>query len=70
LYQQKWDSGFSLEAKMKIALASDRVNNIGCAYSANKDVDTAIDYFNQALQIMPINDRGSSLIPLCCGKCT
>lgn len=42
--------------KMKIALRTDFLNNRGAFHFKNGDIDSAIDSFNQALEIMPTND--------------
>jgi len=54
-YKQKWDTETSMQQKMMIAMQSDNLNNKGCDNYENGNTDLAIDFFNQALQIMPIN---------------
>lgn len=55
-YKQKWETETSMQQKMMIAMQSDNLNNQGCDSYENGNTDLAINYFNQALQIMPIND--------------
>lgn len=55
-YNEKWMNVIPTQQKMSIALQSDNLNNQGCSNYKNGDIDLAINYFSQALQLMPIND--------------
>jgi tetratricopeptide (TPR) repeat protein len=54
-YNQKWGLIPMME-KMKIATKTDQLNNIGANLYRQDNIDDAIEYFKQALEIMPIND--------------
>ncbi|SNR14201.1 tetratricopeptide repeat protein [Tenacibaculum jejuense] len=49
-------SSMTMTDKMQIAMQTDTVNNKGATAYNNGDIELAIKSFNQALQIMPIND--------------
>ncbi|MEK6495252.1 tetratricopeptide repeat protein [Myroides odoratimimus] len=55
-FKQKWNTQVSMEQKMSIAMQSDLYNNQGCDSYNNGNVNQAITYFEQALEILPIND--------------
>ncbi len=45
-----------MSEKMQIAMQTDAINNKGAVAYNNGNIELAIDNFNKALQIMPIND--------------
>lgn len=47
---------FSTIKKMKIALKTDFINNIGVSHFKKGDINSAIVNFNQSIEIMPTND--------------
>lgn len=51
----KW-SKMPMNIKIEIADKTDALNNIGVVYESRNDIENAINYYNQALEIMPIND--------------
>ncbi len=54
-FKNRWNS-MPMDEKIKIALETDRVNNIGALNYNQDNMDEAIAQFQKALQIMPIND--------------
>lgn len=67
-FKQKWENEVPMQQKMMIALQSDSLNNMGCDNYDKGNIDVAINYFNQALQIMPINDDALKNLKLCYHK--
>ena len=68
MFKQKWENEVPMQQKMMIALQSDTLNNMGCDNYDNGNIETAINYFNQALQLMPINDDALKNLKLCYKK--
>jgi len=64
-FYHKWDREFSFEDKKKIAEEADVVNNIGYDFFIKGSFHIAIDCFNQALQIMPINSDSLKNLVTC-----
>lgn len=64
-FKKKWENEVPIQQKMMIALQSDQLNNMGCNEIDNENYTSAINYFNQALQIMPINDDALKNLRLC-----
>ena len=57
-FKQKWDSGeINPIAQMMLASQTDNLNSKGAECYNNGDTDGALNYFSQALQIMPTNDN-------------
>jgi tetratricopeptide (TPR) repeat protein len=67
-YIEKWNNEFPLEEREKIAKQTNAINDKGCSYFEFGDIDSAIDYFNQALQIMPINSDALKNLAICYTK--
>ncbi len=54
-----------MNIKMTIAQKTDEINNAGCNYYRNDDYANAIDCFNKALEIFPINDDALKNLVVC-----
>ena len=54
-YLKKFNSMSKIK-KMQIAIKTDTINNKGVKAYNNDDIEVAIEYFLQALKVMPIND--------------
>lgn len=61
----KWQSEFPMDVKIAIARKTDELNNIGAAYYNEDDLINAIHYFNEALEVMPINDDALENLAIC-----
>lgn len=57
-----------IEIKMAIAQKTDDLNNLGCKYFDQNDIKNAINYYNQALEIFPINDDALKNLITCYRK--
>ncbi|MDN5201215.1 hypothetical protein QQ008_07575 [Fulvivirgaceae bacterium BMA10] len=64
-FVQKWTSQWPMDIKMSIASKTDELNNIGADFYGRDDITNAIRYFNQALDIMPINDDALKNLVIC-----
>lgn len=67
-FKQTWENETTMQQKMIIAMQSDKLNNEGCENYDNGNTDSAISYYNQALQIMPINDDALLNLARCYNK--
>jgi hypothetical protein len=63
-FQSKWQL-MSMEEKMRIAMQTDSYNNQGALTYKSGDIQKAIEYFEKALAIMPINDDTLSNLIIC-----
>lgn len=54
-FQEKWKN-LSMSEKQKIAIETDRISNIGANHYNQDNIQEAINYFYQALEVMPTND--------------
>ena len=59
------NDNLSLEQKYKIALETDRLNNLGVTEYRNGNIREAIDYYKKALEIMPENDDSLINLAMC-----
>ncbi len=67
-FHHKWNTSISLEDKMRIAMQSDILNNKGADAYEIDDINTAIEYFDKALKLMPNNDDALKNLRLCYSK--
>lgn len=61
----KWFSEIPLDVREGIAKKSDEINNIGCKYYDIDNYENAIQYFDKALEILPINDDAMKNLIIC-----
>lgn len=54
-----------MNIKMTIAQKTDELNNAGCHYYEDDDYSNAIDCYNKALEIFPINDDALKNLVVC-----
>ncbi|MBO7346025.1 MAG: tetratricopeptide repeat protein, partial [Bacteroidales bacterium] len=66
-YKNKYDAS-SFEKKVEINLETDRLNNLGCDCYKIGNVPAAINFYNQALQVKPINDDALLNLTICYTK--
>lgn len=62
---QDWKIELPREIKYAIAKRTDELNNIGVDYYEEGDIENAINYYNQALSVMPINDDALKNLKIC-----
>jgi len=55
-FAHRWNVDMPMDEKMRIAMQSDLINNQGAYLFKDGDLDSAIQYFEKALKLMPIND--------------
>jgi len=67
-FKQKWDTEFSPIQQGLIATHTDNLNKKGADYYNEGNTDLAIEYFNQAIQAMPINDSALLNLAICYNK--
>lgn len=65
---RKWNTTFSIDEKMQIAMQSDSLNNLGAGLYKEGNLEGAIAYFEQALSLMPNNDDALKNLRLCYSK--
>lgn len=65
IFIQKWNSGMPIEEKVQIAIKSDALCLEGVFAYNNDDYQNAIQYFEQAIEIMPNNDDALKNLKLC-----
>ena len=63
-FQSKWQL-ITMEEKMRIAMQTDSYNNQGVLAYNSGNIQKAIEYFEKALTIMPINDDALSNLVIC-----
>ena len=63
-----WNTTMPRAEKYQIAFQSDSVNNSGVEFYRNGDIYEAINYFEQALEIMPNNDDALKNLKMCYTK--
>jgi len=61
----KWNTSMQLSEKLQIARQSDALNNKGFYAYKDDDIKNAINYFEQALVIMPNNDDALKNLKIC-----
>ncbi|MDO4729551.1 MAG: hypothetical protein Q4B43_11185 [Bacteroidota bacterium] len=66
-FKNRWEK-MPLQEKIKIAIQTDSLNNQGSFCHNSGDVTTAIQYFEKALEVMPINDDALSNLIKCYKK--
>jgi len=62
---QKWNSSMPMKDKMSIAIKSDKLNNKGAVAYNEDDYENAINYFEQAIRMMPNNDDALTNLRIC-----
>lgn len=63
-FQKKWKNMPMVE-KQKIAIETDRINNIGANLYSQDKIHEAITFFNKALDVMPTNDDALKNLIIC-----
>lgn len=53
------------DIKMTIAQSTDTLNNIGVHYFHEDDIENAINYYNKALEVFPLNDDALKNLVVC-----
>jgi tetratricopeptide (TPR) repeat protein len=64
----KWNSVLSMDEKLPIAIESDRINNHGTNLYNNEDLTGAIQYFEEAIKLMPNNNDALKNLKICYKK--
>lgn len=64
-FTHKWQTSMNVQDKMEIANQSDILNNRGADVYDEGDLIGAINYFEQALRLMPNNDDSLKNLKLC-----
>jgi tetratricopeptide (TPR) repeat protein len=62
---QKWNLEISRDLKYAIAKKTDELTNIGVDFYEEGDIENAINFYNQALSVMPINDDALKNLKIC-----
>lgn len=65
IFDQNWKTTMTMADKIKIAVESDAINNRGTNAYRNDDYDEAIEFFEQALVVMPNNNDALFNLKLC-----
>lgn len=65
---KKANDNSSLQQKMRIAMETDRLNNLGVMAYRNGNIQEAIEYYTRALEIMPTNDDSLINLGVCYNK--
>ncbi|MGI6319871.1 MAG: tetratricopeptide repeat protein [Bacteroidales bacterium] len=64
-FTHRWNTSMAMQEKMQIAMRSDAINNKGVYAYNDGDIEVAISYFEQALELMPNNDDALKNLRLC-----
>ncbi len=62
---KKWNLEISRDLKYEIAKKTDELTNIGVDFYEEGDIENAINFYNQALSVMPINDDALKNLKIC-----
>lgn len=62
---QKWNLEISRDLKYAIAKKTDELTNIGVDFYEEGDIENAINFYNQALSVMPCNDDALKNLKIC-----
>ena len=65
IFAYNWDHNMPMDEKIKIAMDSDSIHNIGFAAYNKGDLTTAIHYFELSLDVMPNNDDAIRNLIIC-----
>lgn len=55
-FKEEWNNTMTIDEKIPIALKTDSLNNQGCDFYQNGQLEDSKAYFQKALELMPIND--------------
>lgn len=61
----KWINVYPMDVKRSIAIKTDELNNEGVSYYQQGDIERAIYYFNEAIEVMPINEDALKNLIIC-----
>lgn len=64
----KWNNEMPRDLKYSIAKKTDELNNIGVDFYEEGDIENAINFYNQALSVMPSNDDALKNLEVCYTK--
>ena len=65
IFNQEWKTKMPMAEKMRIAMESDTINNRGSKAYRNDEYEEAIEHFEHALSVMPINTDALHNLKLC-----
>lgn len=64
-FTHKWNTSMPMPEKAQIAMLSDEINNKGVHAKEDGDLASAIEYYEQALKLMPNNDDALYNLRIC-----